>query len=86
MFDESVFLMKEKLGWGNVNYKKLNVTKNRPKIKEIPNDVIEKVMEKNQMDLELYQYVKNSLKNEINALGHESTKALKAFKTSMQKR
>ncbi|MGM0876127.1 MAG: sulfotransferase family 2 domain-containing protein [Bacillota bacterium] len=85
MFDESVFLMKKKFGWNNVNYEKLNVTKNRPKSKQIPNHVIEKVMEKNHLDIELYQYVKNSLKKEINALGLESNKEFKAFKALMQK-
>lgn len=71
MYNESVFLMKQELGWGNIDYQKKNVSKNRPKHEEIPESVIELIKEKNKLDYILYDTAKANLIKGINQL--EST-------------
>lgn len=52
--------MKETLGWSNlvVDYKRYNVNNNRPSKKQIPKELIEKLVSDNRLDLELYDYAK----------------------------
>jgi len=79
MFDESIFMMKKKLGWGDINYRKKNVTSNRPTREEVSNKVIEIIKEKNELDTELYNYAKERLKTQIQALDSNSKQELKDF-------
>jgi hypothetical protein len=55
-FDETLILIKQKLGWNLPLYAKKNVTNKRPKKKQIPQDIIDTIVELNQLDLELYKY------------------------------
>ncbi|MCQ6282351.1 sulfotransferase family 2 domain-containing protein [Bacillus sp. EB600] len=63
MFDESMNLMKEKFNWGDIHYTKQNVTKKRPLKENVPEEIIKLIEEKNQLDLELYRWVKENLQN-----------------------
>ena len=71
MYNESVFLMKQELGWGNIDYQKRNVSKNRPKHEAIPESVIRLIKERNKLDYILYDTAKENLIKGINQL--EST-------------
>ncbi|MGM0876129.1 MAG: sulfotransferase family 2 domain-containing protein [Bacillota bacterium] len=67
-FDESLLLMSRKLGWRNMKYDKKNVTKSRPRKKEIPIDLIKKIEKYNQLDLELYHYAKSLFEKQLKEL------------------
>ncbi len=82
LFDESIFLMKTFLGWHHLDYTKENVTVNRPKQHDLPQETIDLIKEYNQLDIELYNYSKNLLIENINALDSSLRKELQAFKNS----
>lgn len=63
MFNESLFLMKKKFGWGNVFYTKENITK-RPS-EPIDNNTIDLIKEINKYDIELYEWAKKQLQQRI---------------------
>ncbi|EJR62456.1 hypothetical protein IIO_02387 [Bacillus cereus VD115] len=46
MFDESLYIMKKEFGWKNVKYQKLNVNAQRVQREQIPQTVIDKIIEK----------------------------------------
>ncbi|MED3918054.1 sulfotransferase family 2 domain-containing protein [Priestia aryabhattai] len=68
MFNESLLLLKKKFKWGNIKYKKANVTKSRPLLNEVPIDIIKKIEKHNELDIELFQYIKSNFIKQINDL------------------
>lgn len=82
LFDESVFLMKKELGWENIGYKRVNTNNNRPDKNQILQSTINKIKEKNKMDLELYYFARQILESKIVALDSHSKKELDIFKSS----
>ncbi|MFT4412435.1 sulfotransferase family 2 domain-containing protein [Fredinandcohnia humi] len=68
MFDESLLIMKDKFKWNDITYEKANVTKKRPSIEDISKGVIQSLEDLNQMDLELYNFAKTRLENQIREL------------------
>jgi hypothetical protein len=79
MYNESIFLMKKTLGWKRIHYKKLNVTKEKPAIDNLPEKTIDLIKENNQIDIELYQFAKKLLIKKINNLDSLSKKELNTF-------
>ncbi|MGE7592061.1 sulfotransferase family 2 domain-containing protein [Peribacillus frigoritolerans] len=77
MFNESLYLLKKNYGWDNVNYKKKNITKARPSLQQIPIKTIKKIEQQNQLDIELYSFVKSSLTNRVNLLSHIDREEIK---------
>ncbi|MDC2863939.1 sulfotransferase family 2 domain-containing protein [Bacillus sp. BP-3] len=80
LFSESLYIMKKEFGWRNINYKKLNVNTERPLKEEIPQKVIDKILEKNEVDVQLYDYARKKLENKIASLDTNSIKELRLFK------
>ncbi|WP_216828238.1 sulfotransferase family 2 domain-containing protein [Alkalihalobacterium elongatum] len=70
MFDESLKLMQKKLNWNDISYKNANITKNRPKLSEVPKNIIQKINEMNSLDLQLYSWVKKKLEDELNNINN----------------
>jgi hypothetical protein len=68
MFKESVFFMKEMFGWRSVEVIKKNVGLIKPKRQEVNEAVIEIIKERNNLDIELYQYATKCLKSKCDAL------------------
>ncbi|URM31155.1 MULTISPECIES: sulfotransferase family 2 domain-containing protein [Bacillaceae] len=67
-FNESLAIMRKKLGW-NVPYNhKHNVTRTRPKMAQVPAEVRKLIEQKNEIDFQLYEYGKAFLQKEINSL------------------
>jgi hypothetical protein len=64
-FDETLILIKQKLGWHLPLYAKKNVTNKRPKKKQISQDILDTIVELNQLDLELYKYAEVLLQKAI---------------------
>ena len=61
MFNESLSLLERRFGWSNIEYEKKNITKSRPKLQDIPEEIIKKIKINNQLDIELYEFVKSNL-------------------------
>ena len=79
MFDQSIFLMKQSFGWENVDYKSVNITKNRPTINEHSKEVIDLITQKNQLDMKLYEFGKDLFNQKIINLDHETKVEMNKF-------
>jgi hypothetical protein len=55
-FNESVVLIKRRLGWERVRYKPRNVTSERPSRSEMPARTLRLIESQNEKDLELYAF------------------------------
>lgn len=78
-FDESILLMKKELGWSYPTYIKQNVAKKSEKKDEITEDIKQLIIEKNQYDIELYNYVNEKLDKTIEANKEFMEKEMKIF-------
>ena len=61
LFDESMLLLREKLGWKNISYKRSNIG---DKKREIPNSLKEEIIDLNKWDYKLYEYCKEQFVKE----------------------
>ncbi|MBU8879974.1 sulfotransferase family protein [Bacillus sp. FJAT-29790] len=79
MYNESLFLMSQELGWSKLDsfYKKDNVTPNRLTKDQLSEDVINIIKKNNELDMELYNFAKQALKEKINQLDDASKLKLK---------
>ncbi|MCM3869125.1 MAG: sulfotransferase family 2 domain-containing protein [Pyrinomonadaceae bacterium] len=68
-FDESLLLFKKRLGWKHVVYSRRNVTKSRPGSNEVPASALEVIRKHNSLDLELYEFARQTFDETIHALG-----------------
>lgn len=63
---DSLILMKQSLHWNDVlHYKSANITKNRPAIDSLTTEERDSILECNQLDVELYDFVLDRLNIEI---------------------
>lgn len=67
-FNESLAIMRNKLGWNAPYNNKHNVTKRRPKMEQVPAEIRKLIEQKNEIDFQLYEYGKGLLQKEINSL------------------
>lgn len=81
MFDESVLLMQQKLAWSLPYYVIENPSHNKIKSADIDDDIIDMIREANRVDIELYDYCINRLREEIVVLGDSFQKLLTEFIT-----
>jgi len=58
-FDESIFMLSKIVGLKDILYTKKNVTKKKPKRKDIDKDSIDAIVEYNKLDIELYNFARN---------------------------
>ena len=54
-FEESLALMKLRFGWKLESYSSFNVTRTRPKKRDLPQSTLDLIAERNRFDIELYQ-------------------------------
>jgi len=80
LFGESLFFMKKLFGWNNIDYEKRNVGTNRPQKMKISKELIAKIKLKNQIDMELYQFARKKLEEQINALDPQTKREMEIFK------
>ncbi|MCY9017507.1 sulfotransferase family protein [Priestia megaterium] len=81
MFNESLSLLAEKFSWSNIEYEKKNITKSRPKLQDIPDNIIKKIEKNNQLDIELYEFVKSNLIKQLSY--EENVKQSKPYGTQL---
>jgi hypothetical protein len=79
LYNESLFIMKKKLGWDHISYQKKNVTKKRKRQTDIGLDTIEIIKRKNPLDLHLYETAKEKLQEHIKRLDSGARKELQQF-------
>ena len=56
-FEESLALMKLRFGWRLESYSSFNVTRTRPKKRDLPQSTLDLIAERNRFDIELYECV-----------------------------
>lgn len=64
-FDESLSVIKRKLGWNIKSYNNRNVTQSRPNINEISNETIALIKKKNESDIKLYEFANKLLDDSL---------------------
>ena len=65
MFDETILILKNMLGWHMPYYSIANRTKKKPNYDAVNPTIISFIMEHNQLDIKLYNVTKTSLLNRI---------------------
>jgi len=60
-YDKFISQLNNTFGWNIQYYAEKAVTKSRPRINEIPKDTLSTIEKYNQMDIELYDFVKNRI-------------------------
>jgi hypothetical protein len=60
-FEEAIELLRRKIGLRNVNYERLNVAPERPRRDEVPQWVIDRIIEWNSLDIELHEFASKLL-------------------------
>ena len=78
-FDESLLLMKRKLGWRNIYYQRLNVSEGRVRRTELPQATLNRILECQCRDVELYDEARRLLSAEILAAGNGFQTELRRF-------
>lgn len=78
-FDRMLMLLKKNFNWKNILYVKKRVTQNRPKPKQIDPDTRKIIETYNEIDLNLYQYAKQLLEEQISVQDSSFFEELKQF-------
>jgi len=65
-FEESLALMKLRFGWKLESYSSFNVTRTRPKKRDLPQSSLDLIAERNRFDMELYQCAAKLFQDAIN--------------------
>lgn len=84
MFEESIFLISQELGWDDISYRPKNVTKYRPTRKDFPSQIIESIKNNNQLDYELYNHAKDNIQERIQNLNYIAKRKLKKYILTQQ--
>ncbi|PHG57690.1 sulfotransferase family 2 domain-containing protein [Bacillus toyonensis] len=79
MYNESIFLMKERFNWKDIKYQKLNHFVKTDSVQNIPNELIKLINLDNKLDFKLYTFTKQLLKQKINELNIIKRKELYEF-------
>ena len=79
-FDESLILLRQKLGWKNIFYQPKNVTKNRPLQDSISDKTLAEIKKYNELDFELYKYAQEIFEKSIEQQGASFVNELNRFK------
>lgn len=78
-FDESLLVFRRAFGWGIPFYVRRNVTRNRPRVREIDADTLAVIEDHNRLDMELYRYATQRLDDRIRQLGPGFQLELRSF-------
>ncbi len=68
-FDETLLLLKQRFGWGNVCYRQHNVTRSRPARETLSAETLAVLHEHNRLDLALYDHAKVLFERQVTAAG-----------------
>jgi len=79
-FIESILLFKKLLNWKAPYFSRANRTKNKPDYSKVKSEIRNFIKEHNQLDIDLYNYVNQSIDKKIIEAGSDFGKNLKRFK------
>jgi hypothetical protein len=79
-FDESLILMKRRLGWRWVCYRKENVTPSRISKSALSKNTLKLIQKSNGKDLELYAFAKQLFEETIEEVGRSFESKLRMFR------
>jgi hypothetical protein len=79
-FDETLLLLRRAFGWNDLFYTRQNITRQRPRINELSADTLAAIVDVNQVDIKLYQYVKKLFDEEVREQGPFFKFEVQAFK------
>jgi Galactose-3-O-sulfotransferase len=65
-FEESLALMKLRFGWKLASYSSFNVTRTRPKKRDLPQSTLDLIADRNRFDVELYECAANIFAEAVN--------------------
>jgi hypothetical protein len=86
-FDGTLLLLRKALGWQNsIHYRRLNVTKYRPRADELSTKTLEAIAQANRLDIELYQYAETLFQETIRRQGPLFALRLRAFQLLNRRR
>jgi Sulfotransferase family len=80
-FDESILLLTKKLGWRSCYYVTYNVSKSRPRRRDVPSATRDLIESYNALDLDLYAFAKERLQDEIKRAGPSFPDDLDRFRS-----
>jgi hypothetical protein len=75
-FEETLALMKVRFGWKLQCYSSFNVTRTRPKKRDLPQSTLDLIAERNCFDIELYHCVAKSFEDAISQNAAEISRVL----------
>jgi len=70
-FEESLALMKLRFGWKIESYSSFNLTRTRPKKRDLPQSTLDLIAERNRFDIELYECAAKLFEEAIDKNGAE---------------
>jgi len=85
-FDATLLMLKHAFQWRDLFYVRQNVNTDRPMLPNIPSATIDLIREHNQLDIELYQFVKQHFEDRLRQAGPEFAQELAAFRAANQRR
>jgi hypothetical protein len=74
--------MKLRFGWKLESYSSFNVTRTRPKKRDLPQSTLDLIAERNCFDIELYEYAAKIFENAINENAAEVDRVLRDLETA----
>lgn len=83
-FDESLVLLRLRLGWKAVLYRRRRVNEARPGQSTLASEEMDAIMRHNELDRELYEYAVQRLDREIDLLGSRFQIELAAFERAQR--
>lgn len=84
-FDESLIIFQKQLNWKNIIYIKQNVSTNKPLKENIPEEILETIRQNNQLDLILYESVKQKFLDYLYSNNHWITPLLEKHRKTNQR-
>lgn len=84
-FEESLALMKLRFGWELGTYSSFNVTRSRPKKRDLPQSTLDLISEKNQYDLALYAAAVKKFDEAVNAQAEQVARVTQQLQMSQER-
>ncbi|HDN79553.1 MAG TPA: hypothetical protein ENG33_03685 [Chloroflexi bacterium] len=68
-FDKTLILLKRALGWRKLFYARQNISFNRPRKEDLPQETLEAIIQANELDIELYRYARELFEERVRKEG-----------------
>ncbi len=81
-FEESLALMKVRFGWKLESYSSFNITRTRPKKRDLPQSTLDLIAERNRFDIELYECASKIFEEAINKNATEVGRVLRELEAA----